>query len=129
MNARELPNGNLLVPRRAEGPNGEIGDGMVEIGPDDPGFQVWSDWLRSQHPNAAQEASEVVAEMRRAGPLGTLADFEAALDYAIRGAVVSDTGLSGEVLDALDVVARAAPNPPQRLIDAAWDAYRMNGKG
>ena len=26
-----------------------IGDGVREIGPDDPEFQVWSDWLRSRH--------------------------------------------------------------------------------
>jgi hypothetical protein len=58
MNPAELPNGNLLVPRRAEGPNGEIGDGMVEIGPDDPKFQVWLDWLRNPHPDATQEASD-----------------------------------------------------------------------
>jgi hypothetical protein len=32
---RELPNGHLLVPPRAEGPGGIIVDGMREIGPDD----------------------------------------------------------------------------------------------
>lgn len=57
MHAKELPNGNLLVPARAEGPNGEIGEGMREIGPDDPTYQIWLDWLRSQHPNTAREAS------------------------------------------------------------------------
>jgi hypothetical protein len=35
----ELPNGNLLIPARAEGPDGMIGDGVREIGPDDPEFQ------------------------------------------------------------------------------------------
>jgi len=63
--------------------------------------------------------------MREAPGEPTPADFENALRYALRGAVVSDTGLSGEVLDALDVVARAAPNPPQGLIDAAREAYRQ----
>jgi hypothetical protein len=63
------------------------------------------------------------AEMRRPGPLGTLADFEAALSYAKQGAIVSCTGLADEVLEALDTVARAAPDPPKRLIDAAIDAY------
>ena len=58
MNAKELPNGRLLVPRRAEGPRGEIGEGMVEIGPDDPAFEVWADWLRSRCSDVAQEASD-----------------------------------------------------------------------
>lgn len=50
-------------------------------------------------------------------------DFEDALSYAIQGAVVSDTGLSDEVEAALDQVRRAAPNPPQNLIDAASAAF------
>jgi hypothetical protein len=37
---KELPNGNILVPARAEGPDGLIGDGIHEISPDDPAFQV-----------------------------------------------------------------------------------------
>ena len=48
----ELPNGNLLIPARAEGPDWMIGDAVREIGPDDPEFQVWSDWLRSRHTDA-----------------------------------------------------------------------------
>jgi hypothetical protein len=43
--AQVLPNGRLLVPFRAEGPNGLIGDGMVEIGPEDPTFSEWADFL------------------------------------------------------------------------------------
>jgi hypothetical protein len=39
-----LPNGNLLVPMRAEG-DGWIGDGLVEIGPDHPDFQRWKAFL------------------------------------------------------------------------------------
>ena len=41
MQAFLLPNGRLLIPRRAEGPGGLIGDGMVEIGPEDPTFAQW----------------------------------------------------------------------------------------
>ncbi len=40
MEPKELPNGNILVPARAEGPDGLIGDGIHEISPDDPAFQV-----------------------------------------------------------------------------------------
>ena len=39
--AKKLPNGNLLIPKRAEGPHREIGDGAVEIGPDDPEYERW----------------------------------------------------------------------------------------
>ena len=31
----------MLIPMRAEGENGELGDGMIEIGPDDPRYQEW----------------------------------------------------------------------------------------
>jgi hypothetical protein len=37
---KELPTGHLLVPARAVGPGGTIGDGIREIGPDDSEFQV-----------------------------------------------------------------------------------------
>jgi hypothetical protein len=42
---QKLPNGKLLVPRRAE-TDGIVGLGMVEIGPDDPEFAAWEKWLR-----------------------------------------------------------------------------------
>jgi hypothetical protein len=58
MQPTALPNGHLLVPARAEGPNGEIGEGMREIGPDDPAYQLWLNWLWYQHPDAAREASD-----------------------------------------------------------------------
>jgi hypothetical protein len=61
--------------------------------------------------------------VRTAGPLGTLADFEMALGYAKQGGIVSDTGLADEVLEALDTVARAAPDPPQELLDAARETF------
>ncbi len=43
MQVYRLANGNLLAPKRAEG-EGVIGDGMVEIGPDDPDYQSWIDY-------------------------------------------------------------------------------------
>jgi hypothetical protein len=46
-----------------------------------------------------------------------------ALDFAEQGAVVSCTGLEPEVLEALDTVARAAPDPPQELLDAARETF------
>ena len=42
---RRLSNGHLLVPVRAEGDDGIIGDGLMEIGEDDPSFQNWADWI------------------------------------------------------------------------------------
>jgi hypothetical protein len=58
-----------------------------------------------------------------AEPKPTLADFEHALAYAKRGAIVSDTGMGREVQDALLEVALAAPHPPKPLVDAAADAF------
>ncbi len=46
MPVEKLPNGNLLVPRRAEGPGGIIGDGVEEIGPDHPAYEGWIAWIR-----------------------------------------------------------------------------------
>lgn len=42
-----LPDGRLLVPMRAEGPGGIVGDGLVAIGPDHRDFQTWSDSLET----------------------------------------------------------------------------------
>jgi hypothetical protein len=47
VDAYRLPNGNLLVPRRAEA-GGVVGDGMVEIGPDDPDYKTWADYYARQ---------------------------------------------------------------------------------
>jgi hypothetical protein len=41
VNARLLPDGTLLVPMRAEGPDGEIGDGLVPLAPGAPGYERW----------------------------------------------------------------------------------------
>jgi hypothetical protein len=52
-----------------------------------------------------------------------VADRGADLEYAVQGATVSDTGLADEVLEALDAVATAAPDPPQELLDAARETF------
>lgn len=41
MNAILLPNDRMLIPIRAESPQGDIGDGMIEIGADDPRYEEW----------------------------------------------------------------------------------------
>ena len=43
---RRLPDGRLRVRRTFIGPNGEIGEGMTTIGPDDPGYDEWAGWIR-----------------------------------------------------------------------------------
>jgi hypothetical protein len=48
MRVEKLPNGNLIVPCRAEGPGGIIGDGVEEIGPDHPDYESWIAWLRRE---------------------------------------------------------------------------------
>lgn len=47
MNAYRLKSGNLLVPRRAE-TDGVLGDGVVEVGPDDPDYHAWMSWYARQ---------------------------------------------------------------------------------
>lgn len=42
---RRLPDGRLVVPVRAEGPNGEIGEAVIVIGPGDELYDVWEPWL------------------------------------------------------------------------------------
>ncbi|GAA4565617.1 hypothetical protein GCM10023176_14130 [Micromonospora coerulea] len=43
-----LPNGNLRVLMRAEGPGGIIGDGVAEIGPEHPAYETWDRNLRDR---------------------------------------------------------------------------------
>ncbi len=50
MRAFTLDNGNLLIPKRAEGGEGLIGDGMVEVGPDDPEVEAWLLWTEPLPP-------------------------------------------------------------------------------
>jgi hypothetical protein len=42
MTPKRLENGNLLVPARAEGPDGVIGDGVTEA---EPGSELYRLWL------------------------------------------------------------------------------------
>lgn len=42
---RRLEDGRLLVQLPGTGPNGEIPDGLVAIGPDHPAFAVWDESL------------------------------------------------------------------------------------
>lgn len=55
MKAYRLPNGNLLVPARAEIP-GAVGDGMLEVPPDNPLYAIWEPWAVDEPP-PDQEAS------------------------------------------------------------------------
>lgn len=47
MEAYLLPNGNLLVPKRAEG-DGVLGDGFVEVGTDDDEYKAWMRYYKEQ---------------------------------------------------------------------------------
>lgn len=50
MNAERLPNGNILIPIRAEDESGRtIGDAMIEIGPDHPNYEKWYKYLKAQN--------------------------------------------------------------------------------
>ena len=60
---------------------------------------------------------------RHDAPTPSLADFEWYLQGAMGGKTYTCTGLWQPVLDALDDVAMAAPDPPKALLDAAMDAY------
>jgi len=67
MEAKKLPNGKLLVPRRAEGPGGIVGDGMDEIGPDDPGYADWLAWIEGDKPDLSTWSPDLlVAALRNA---------------------------------------------------------------
>lgn len=39
------PDGTVTVPMRAEGPNGEVGDGVGTLSPGDAGFDAWYAYL------------------------------------------------------------------------------------
>ena len=45
MEPKLLPNGNLLIPKRADA-DGVIGDGMIEVSPESIEFQLWLPLLR-----------------------------------------------------------------------------------
>lgn len=42
-----LKDGKLFVPMRAEGRDGLLGDGWVEMTKDDPQYQATLDWVRT----------------------------------------------------------------------------------
>ena len=70
MDAIRFPNGNLIVPRRAESEDGQtVGDGFEEIGPDHPDYEPWLAFMREQEPHfpvehvrAAADDQEVIDE-------------------------------------------------------------------
>jgi hypothetical protein len=57
---RRLPDGRLVVPARAEGPNGMVGDGIVVVGPGDELYDMWEPWFarRERRGIAPDEDSE-----------------------------------------------------------------------
>ncbi len=55
MNALKLQNGNILIPKRAEGDNGLIGDGMVELPPDHPEALEWINWYKQNNQEMPKE--------------------------------------------------------------------------
>jgi hypothetical protein len=50
---RRLPDGRLEVPARAEGPNGEIGEGVAVVGPGDELYDLWEPWFARREREAA----------------------------------------------------------------------------
>lgn len=47
--------GTLTILARNEGEDGTIGDGLVTIGPDDPRYEVWDQYLSAnEHPVSGQ---------------------------------------------------------------------------
>lgn len=46
MKAYRLPNGNMMVPKRAESDAGHLGDGMIEVKPGSPDYQAWLPYLQ-----------------------------------------------------------------------------------
>jgi hypothetical protein len=66
----------------------------------------------------------IIHAIRAVGSEPTLAEFQARLELAMRGGVILCTlGFTAEVIDALDAIARAAPDPAEELLDAAMDAF------
>jgi len=54
-NERRLSNGHLVVPGVFEGPDGIVGEGMVELAPGDEGYEVWDAWLRRRQAAGPRE--------------------------------------------------------------------------
>lgn len=48
MSARRLSNGNILARVAYSGSASDmVGDGLVELAPEDPGYDRWDEWLRA----------------------------------------------------------------------------------
>lgn len=45
---RRLEDGRILAQLHGTGPDGEMADGLVPIGPDHPLWKTWDDWLRQR---------------------------------------------------------------------------------
>jgi len=41
---------NYIVPARLDGPDGEIGEIMTTVTPDDPDWVLWDEWWAATHP-------------------------------------------------------------------------------
>jgi hypothetical protein len=66
MRAYKLTNGHLQIPRSAEGPDGLIGDGMIEIGPEDPEYQKWLPYAEEKvSPKPSSTSSQTPESMPR----------------------------------------------------------------
>ena len=57
MEAIKLDNGKLLIPMRAEGDNGLIGDGFIEIDADHPDYGEWLDSISEQSATSHSSAN------------------------------------------------------------------------
>jgi hypothetical protein len=40
--------GGILIPKRAEGADGMLGDGMLPVYEGDPEFEAWDAWLKRE---------------------------------------------------------------------------------
>jgi len=63
--AIKLTNGNLLIPKRAEGPGRLIGDGAIEVGPDSPEYEAWLPF--ATEPPGVEIGRRIRTERRRRG--------------------------------------------------------------
>jgi hypothetical protein len=48
MYARKLPNGDLLVPVRAESEDGTLGDALAVLDPSHPDYAAWLPFVRGE---------------------------------------------------------------------------------
>ena len=55
--AWRLPNGKVLIPLRAEGDDGVIGDGYVEVEADSDEAREWAPWTEDAPPEPKEPPS------------------------------------------------------------------------